>query len=395
VPERSRADFLRELDTVLPFPDDRRSEIVEEIASHLDDAVADGLSESSAQRRLGEPADLARDLARPERSVWRVLAGVGAALSSGIGHWLYGYLLGSLLLLLGALGSAALVQLIGAWFGTGWSMLTADQGWNTMLVALAGAFGLYYAGRVIPNRVARASRHLERDVRPWAVGATTMLALAIALLVVDAPQNWASVIALAMAPSAVGLGAYRPHLLPPGIRAYAAILVLALALPVMILVMAGSGTSTNVNGAEGPLDRNLGQVGRWWPPSVESGGLPPIESGGWSQMGNGPVLWNATFEPGALAELHSLRLEAWHSDLATFAIDDRFTEPFAVAVPSRAEGTLTAALDTASEPGVGAWQLVLTGVGQDGVRYILEAGSGGNSTFTGSVWDWVTAVIGD
>jgi hypothetical protein len=395
VRERSRTDFLSELDAVLPFPDDRRAEIVEEIASHLDDAVADGLAESSAQRRLGEPADLARDLARPEQSVWRVVAGVGAALRSGIGHWLYGYLLGSLLLLLGALGSAGLVQLMGALFGTGWSLLTADQGWNTMLVALAGAFGLYYAGRVIPNRVARTTRHLERDVRPWTVGATTMLALAIALFVVDAPQNWASVIALAMAPGAIALGAYRPHLVPPGLRAYAAILVLALTLPVMILLMTGSGTSTNVNVADGPLDRNLGQVGPWWPPSAGGDGLPLVESGGWSQMGNGHLLWHATFEPGVLAELHGLRLEAWHSDPATFSINDRFTEPFAVATPSRSDGTLTATLNTASEPGVGAWQLVLTGVGPDGVRYILDAGSGGNSTFTGSVWDWVTAVIGD
>jgi len=163
---------------------------------------------------------------------------------------------------------------------------------------------------------------------------------------------------------------------------------------VMILVMSGSGTSMNVDVADGPHDRNLGQVGPWWPPSVDADGLPPIEGGGWSQMGNGPVLWSAAFEPGALAELHSLRLEAWHSDLATFAIDDRFMEPFAVAVPSRGDGTLAAAIDTESEPGVGAWQLVLTGVGPDDVRYVLVAGGGGNSTFTGSVWDWVTAVIG-
>jgi hypothetical protein len=83
VPERSRATYLAELDAILPFPDDRRSEIVEEIAAHLDDAVADGLPEAEAQRRLGEPTDLARDLARPEQSAWRMLAGVGAAVRVG------------------------------------------------------------------------------------------------------------------------------------------------------------------------------------------------------------------------------------------------------------------------------------------------------------------------
>ncbi len=299
MPERSRADFLRELAGVLPFPDERRSEIVEEIATHLDDAVADGLSESSAQRRLGEPADLARDLARPEQSAWRMLAGVGVALRSGIGHWIYGYLLGSLIVLLGSIGSAALVQLIGRMLGTGWSLLTSDAGWSTMLVALAAAVGLYYAGRVIPDRFARASRRLEHDVRKWAVGVTVILAAAISLLVVDAPQNWASVIALAVAPGAAVLGAYRPNLLPIELRALAAILVLALVLPIGILALTGVGSGMSVgDGVDEGSDRNIAHVGPWWPPSVDVDGAPPISSGGWSQSGGGPVEWNASHELG-------------------------------------------------------------------------------------------------
>jgi len=394
VPDRTRLDYLRDLDAVLPFPDDRRAEIVEEISAHLDDAVDDGLSEAAAQRRIGAPTDLARDLARAEQSAWRVLAGVGVALRSGIGYWLYGYLLGSLILLLGSLSAAVVIQAIGSWLGTGWSLMTADQGWSSMLIALASALGLYYAGRVIPGRLARASRRLERDVRPWAVGATTVLAAAITILFVDAAQNWASVLAFALAPGALVLGAYRPKFLPSGLRAYAAVVVLAMAVPVAILAATGGGPSASGAEVDYESDLNIPHVGPWWPAAIDPLTTPPIESDGWSRMDDGPIQWSATIAPGALRGFEGLRIEAWHSDLETLAIDTAHDAPFAAVVPVRHGSMLTAAIDTEGEPGVAGWQLVLTGVGPDGVRYVLAAGSGGNSTFTGSVWDWVTAVIG-
>jgi hypothetical protein len=396
VADRTRLDYLRELYTVLPFPDDRRAEIVEEIEAHLDDAVDDGLSEATAQRRLGEPMDLARDLARPEQSAWRVLVGAGVAVRSGIGHWLYGYFVGSLIVLLFSLTAALLVQAIGSWLGTGWSLATSDQGWNTMLIALAAALGLYYAGRVMPDRLARASRRLMRDVRPWAVSATTVLAASITILIVDAAQNWASVVALALAPGAVALGAYRPRLMPSDLRAYAAIVVLAMALPVAILAASGVGTSAGaVDVDHGPQDRNLPHIGPAWPAIIDPHEYPFIESGGWSRTADGRIAWDATIAPGALRGVGDLRLEAWHTHDAGFAIDTSHDAPFATAVPKRHGATLEAVIDTERVPGVGGWDLVLTGVGPDGVRYVLAAGSGGHSTFTGSVWDWVTAVIDD
>jgi hypothetical protein len=54
--------------------------------------------------------------------------------------------------------------------------------------------------------------------------------------------------------------------------------------------------------------------------------------------------------------------------------------------------TLTAWLDTSSTPGTDSWELVVTGVGSDGTRYVLDAGTILNSTFHGSAWDWFAAV---
>ena len=121
-----------------------------------------------------------------------------------------------------------------------------------------------------------------------------------------------------------------------------------------------------------------------------------------------PVLWNirlgdprASGEPyewelngdGALSGLRDLRVEAWKVELATTPrLDPRRSEPFATAAIERDGRTLTASLDTTSTPGIDAWELIVTGVGDDGTRYIIDAGTILNSTFHGTAWDWLIAV---
>lgn len=98
----------------------------------------------------------------------------------------------------------------------------------------------------------------------------------------------------------------------------------------------------------------------------------------------------------AMAGLRGLRVEAWHSNASPHGeLDQRYDEPFAVAPIERTGRMLTASLDTASTPGVSSWELIVTGVGRDGTRYIVDAGTILSSTFTGSVWDWIVAVSAD
>src|SRR6187397_11826 len=78
------------------------------------------------------PTALARSLARPEQTPWRSLAGVGAALWSGTGHWIYGYLFALLVSIVALLAISALVQAAGLLLDTGWNLQTGDGGWNTM-----------------------------------------------------------------------------------------------------------------------------------------------------------------------------------------------------------------------------------------------------------------------
>lgn len=395
MPDDARARYLAQLDEQLPMPAEERAEILEEIDTHLDDAVEDALArgvpidraESGSQARLGAPIDLARELSRPHQPAWSWLAAAGAGIRSGIGHWLYGYLVGALATFLLAIVLTALVQLSGRLLGNGWRLEFSDQGWNAALVAAAIATGLYYAGRAIPRAVSRSSRRLVRDVRPWAVSILTVLAAALLLLVVESPHNAASVVAFMLAPGATVLGAYHPTLLPDRVRlSHAAIAALAM---LVLAISLGAAATLEVGDEPAPTigapDRGLSRIGPNWPGHA-------VLSGGWGQQG-GVVRWAAeVVRPGALVDLRDLRLEAWHADPATFDIDARHDAPFATA-PVIVDGSeLRAEIVTTGEPGVSFWDLVLTGVGPDGRRYVVDAGNGGSSTFTGTAWDWIVAV---
>jgi hypothetical protein len=397
MPDDPRSRYLAELDAVLPMPIERRAEIVEEIATHLDDAVAERVergvdpdrAEADAQARFGSPVDLARSLARPEQTPWRVLAGVGAAVRSGIGYWIYGYLFGSLVIFLGALALAMLVQTAGSVFGTGWNLMTSDQGWNTMLTAFAIGFGCYFAGRVLPDRLATRSRRLAVDVRPWILVAAVPLVAAMTVFVLESPQNPASVVALTLAPLALVLGAYRPDLLPGRIRLGLVVILTGFA---FVAILSIGMAARSVSGGEGPaqvdepVDRGLGMVGPEW-------SSPATFDGSSWELVEGTMRWHGELADGvSLAGFHDLRLEAWRSVDHGYVLDPAYDRPFATATVTGDGRSYTADIVTTDEPGVTAWTLVLTGVDRNGTRYVIDASGGGSSTFTGSAWDWIVAV---
>lgn len=401
--EDRRISFLTELDASLPMPLERRAEVIEEINAHLDDAVAERLghgdppdvAEIYAQRRLGAPQDLAGDLARSEQSAWRLLAAVGAGVRMGVGQWIYGFLLGWLLLLLGIYALAGAVQLAARLLETGWTFQFTDQGWNTLVTSGAFAIGLYFAGRAVPRAVSIASRRLTSEVRPWVATIGTAATFALFFFVMEMPLNWASAIGMAAVPLTFGLGVYRPHLLPSRMgRRYLIIIGALVLVPAIGLWSAGAGSSGGVEVTDGELpDRGLAMVGPWWadPMTAEQPLLWNIRLGDPRGAGD-PYEWELN-GGAALAGLRSLRVEAWHSEEgAQGRLDPRFREPFAVAPIERDGRTLTASLDTSSTPGTNLWELIVTGVGDDGTRYVLDAGTILNSTFHGSAWDWFVAV---
>jgi len=399
MPEDARDRYLAELNAVLPMPDGRRAETIEEIAAHLDDAVADRVerganpdqAEADAQARLGSPTELARSLARPEQTPWRSLAGVGAALWSGTGHWIYGYLFALLVSIVALLAISALVQAAGLLLDTGWNLQTGDGGWNTMFTAIAIGVGCYFAGRVIPDRFARASGRLTVDVRPWALTISVALVAVMTVLVLELPQNWASVIALGLAPFGLVLGAYRPDLLPGRTRFGFVAIVLALMVVsfVAVSVATRGGGGAPVEVPDFP-DRGLSVIGPEWHPTADF--APTLESSSWGESADG-TQWEAMVASGVFLDgFEDLRLEAWASTDGGMSLDPGNDGPFAIAPVAQRGRHLAATIDTTAEPGVTFWNLILTGVADDGVRYVLDASMGGQSTFTGSAWGWIVAV---
>lgn len=392
MPDRSRSDYLAELEGILPFPAERRAEIVEEIATHLDDAVAGGASEERAQDRLGDPIQLAEALARPEQSTVRLLAAAGAGVRGAVGPWLYGYLLASLVVFVAVFVVAALVTLAARVIGSPVTFNTAG-GWNTAITAIPLATALYFAGRAATRAASVASRRLVQRVRPWVAALGSAGAALVLWFVMEAPQNVASVIALGVTPLAVALGAYRPRILPAHPRVPLVIIVGLLALiPLGILTSAVLPPAGGV-GEEIPghvWERRTAIVGPTWAAASE----PMFESNGWATTDDGVTAEWSPVRPGLLDEFSEVRLEAWRRvDGSQWRLDPAYSAPFAIGPVTRDGDRLVGTVATHREPFATAWELVLTGVASDGVRYVLDAPGGGSGGFVGSVTDWVAAVL--
>lgn len=393
MPETSREAYLAELDAMLPFPTARRAEILEEISTHLDDAAADGSSEARAQARLGTPLDLARELSRPEQTPMRLLAAAGAGVRAAVGPWLYGYLLAALVVSVGLWTLAALLMLISSLVARDLA-LSLGGGWGTAATAIPIAVALCFAARAATTAASIAARRVRSDVEPWVAGVGTTLAASIVLFVWGPPQNAASVVALAIAPFGVVIGAYRPTLIPARpriapIAAVAATLVL-IGLGVITYFVAPPSMGFADEMPAQSLEERTAIVGPNWAP-LDAAAL--FEANGFfTEGGTVRAEWQPR-EPGLLDGFSDLRLEAWHAqDAANWLFDSAYREPFAIGPVEREGNRLVGSVVTDRDPEVDGWHLVLTGRAPDGVRYVLDASGSGQSTFQGTAWDWVVAV---
>ncbi len=177
-----RAAWLAAVARCLDAMPDTEAEVLEELAAHLDDRVAEavavGLEPAEAERRarnrLGDPASLGRSIRKAKRSRKSALALVGgSAVALGAGTAI-GAVAGFIALYLA--WTAASVADFAIAHGSGWSP-------PAVYAALAAvAVGLSLAARVVPGFVAAQVRWPFSTVRR--VGAALILVpgLAIALL---------------------------------------------------------------------------------------------------------------------------------------------------------------------------------------------------------------------
>ena len=95
-----------------------------------------------------------------------------------------------------------------------------------------------------------------------------------------------------------------------------------------------------------------------------------------------------------LSQWHDLRFEAWRAQSVTgivAGVDPGPSSPFDIEPVESVYGALQARFHLDRFRDGNLWWVVLTGVAPDGIRYRLDDGGGGTTTFYGTVWDWLTA----
>jgi hypothetical protein len=170
-----------------------------------------------------------------------------------------------------------------------------------------------------------------------------------------------------------------------------AVMVLALGLLVGVSTVGGPGTPQV---AEFQMsDLHLDSVA----PMAPTTWLPEgtLTGGGWGSdpASGGTSVDDTIARP--LSNWTDVRFEAWHAlpmdEPGPGGIDTRYSAPFAVQSAVLSGNDLTAVFHFERLRDAGWWWVVLTAVGPDGHRYRLDNGGGGESYFSGSAWDWLTA----
>ena len=401
-PSDARRRFLRTLDARLPLPAHEREEVLEEIAAHLDDAVeelaATGIpgdeAERRAEARLGPPVMLADALARARQSPRHLLEAVGTGAWVGVRDGLGGLIVGYFAVFVVGLAAAGTVQLIGRALGTGWVFQFADQGWNSLLVALASLAASFQAGRGITPTVSVASRHRPAEVRGWVLVVGTLLVAIIAVYVVRMPQNWASVIGWVAVPFGFALGVGRPTLLPSWIghrltAGLALLLIFTLSIGLLLFVTGSMGGVVVEDGGavsfQGPRDLGYDVVGPAWSADDLQSATTIFHDG----------LETVTITAGpTVRQLHDLRIEAWPTGEppSEMLISPDAVAPIAVGPARLEDGSIRGSVRVNVAPGSTWYAVFATGIGPDGVRYRIAVSCCTQATFQGSVWDWIVAV---
>lgn len=396
----NRDDYLAELGARLPLPEPQRTEVLEELAAHLGDGVADlvahgrdpDAAESEVLRRLGSPDELAQGLLRARQTPSQLLAAAGAGVFAAVRSGLFGAIVGWLLVTLAAALATVGLQLLRPVLGlpewSGWS-----PGWNSVITGACLAIGAALGGAAAVRVVAARSWHRASEIRVAVALAGAAVIGYFALIAARESLNWASVLAYLAIPVAFVLGARFERLGPPRGRQ---IVVATAGLLVGVLVVGAGGGFTS-RGEQSyswsELSHGYGMIAPWWQ-EMGSPNADIVSSGeGWGAPGIDSVTVEASSEA-ALAKFTGFRLEAWRAQAPQdgWALVAGQIRPFATATPSTDGATVSGTIAFNSKPGVDWAQVVLTANGPDGHRYLLWASGPQQSEFFGSVASWFAAI---
>jgi hypothetical protein len=429
-------EYLRRLGAGLDLPAHVRAEIASEMAGHFRDSIAaiesEGLDPERAAReaiaRLGSPTELAAELTSAHRTTRRLLAGAAGgvfhATLGAAGGWLLGIAIVAAALCESAVVTGTLLKPPTEFVFASLPALRAALAGLPMVTALlawaccVAAFVAARRGVAVSTRISRRTPAAVRRI--WAAAGFALLFVA-AVLMVSAPQNLVSVLSLLAVPFAFATAALTtttPRISLPRGKVVAAIGVLAiLSASFARNVPAWSGPPPDVADTPQAHAAQLREFDRVAPAWTYIDGHPVLVEGG-GLWGSGVItqtvgVWD--FDPSssgaaaqALSQFKDVRFEAWRAvrfdaspDIAEWIPDPAYSAPYATA-PADFNDVQFGAGRAQAEFDVGhvrttEWIVFVTGIGPDGRRYRLnepEFNMGGGpleSSFTGTIWQWLTA----
>jgi hypothetical protein len=405
-------EFLRTLDSNLDLPAADRAELRAELADHLADSVAsleaEGQPREPAMRealaRLGNPVELARQMNAAHRSARRALAGAaGGVFEVGLGA-IQGVLVGLLLYFLVFLVTGLLLNPafrgpadFAARFLPAFNLGSTDT--NTAVTAGLGCFAALAGARRGVQAAHRLSRRSISVISRWVGIGGALVIASLLMFVISAPQSWPAVPIELLIPIAFAFGAlFAMRPLPLArVRVPARLVAVAVIVLIVAVVATGSygssgGSTTNSSYDNGQQGAALDKIAPGWAGDI---GL----EGRWGAIG-GPVVeetWQIR-DPKVLSGLRDIRFELWRAVPVAGTPDwvqawlpaPGYSAPFATEPAEVSSGTFTATFDVGHVKTT-RWLLLLTAVAPDGIRYRIDWRSECPTSFSGTIWDWLTA----
>ena len=277
----------------------------------------------------------------------------------------------------------------------------------SVMLAVAAAFATRYAVRTS----AGLSRRAPRTVAVFWAAAAVLGFGWWALFGIRGQQSWLAIAGELCIPLAAVAGAFvrieRPM---PHVGRWA---IVCSSISVVFLVLGLAAVSGSSTGGAGqvheyqPADLHLDTVA----PAAPAAWLPAddyVVTGRGGSQNSAAEIDTQLISPASntpnplpfapvLMNWRDLRFEAWHalpiwSDFPlAMGIDTSYPGPFVVQPAILQGNSLQATFHFERMRDARSWWVVLTGVGPDGNRYRLGDGSGNETDFNGSVWDWLTA----
>ncbi len=244
---RDRDRFLSEVGARLDLPVPIASDVLEELAGHLDDAAAAlrasgyeaGDADRRAIRQLGDPRHLAGALSSAHRRRRRLLAAVGGGvrvvLVEGIRTYLFAVLVLALASILAMPIASAVLHAMGR------STSSYFGGPVGSLVTVAGVvLGMAYLGWIVPARIAAPAVRSVRGVRRAVAALGVVIGSAALWLLVPLAMDPVLAIGLPLAPVAFAVAAFRAPERPTVWVGFmpAAVLAVVLVIPMTLVALA-------------------------------------------------------------------------------------------------------------------------------------------------------------